>query len=141
MTKLKKASLALLALLCSTCLVLGAGFFNVFVTAELSASAATYEVLASDLDIRDGVLHGFKEGAVPDKETYKYFNLSVPSNVTAIAENAFNCEGEGATADYSHMLTVTLPAGLVSIGDGAFAGCVNLLEVVTPAGSAFDGAL
>ena len=46
-------------------------------------------------------------------------------NVVAIAENAFK--------DYTGLTGVTLPEGLTSIGDNAFAGCTNIKTVINKA--------
>ena len=52
-------------------------------------------------------------------------SVKVSYNVTDIVYNAFS---------YSDISEITLPDGLVSIGDSAFAGCQSLTEITLPSG-------
>ena len=73
----------------------------------------------------DGVLYT-KDGTTllqypPAKNETHY---TVPDGVTAVAESAFQ---------YSSLVTVALPDGLLTIGERAFAGCQSLVAIKIPA--------
>ncbi len=58
--------------------------------------------------------------------------VNLGTGVTKIGNNAFR---------KSPMATITFPSVLVSIGDGAFRGCANLSEIVTPDSTTSIGSL
>lgn len=95
-------------------------------------TASFYNIYCDNdaIDIRDGVLYGYKEGQ-PESET-----LYIPEGVTAIADNAF----ANHSLDFAEIF---IPETVQSIGDGAFdnASITRIIFEGHPTSiSGFDGA-
>lgn len=80
-----------------------------YIQTTATYTASFYNIYCENdtIDIRDGVLYGYKEGQ-PESET-----LYIPEGVTAIAENAF----ANHSLDFAEIF---IPETVQSIGDGAF---------------------
>lgn len=92
------------------------------------------EIPTEYLDIQDSVLYGFTNDWNPT-ETSKYSHLVVPSNVIAIAPNAFSGGGVQHTIPNS-INTLSFQSeqntDLLFIGDSAFKGCDSLKTICLP---------
>lgn len=122
MTKFKKGAAAVV-----TAVFLGAGVFGGILAfshnqQSVPASAAT-EIggtsasVAQYLDITDGTLNGFQTGV----ELPENIILTIPENVTVVAEGAFDACWQ--------IVKVSLPNTLVEIQTNAFRECRRLVEV------------
>lgn len=56
----------------------------------------------------------------------------MPDTVTYIGDNAFEHERDGFNTDYSKLIEIVLPEGLLTIGNYAFSDCRELKKIDIP---------
>ena len=119
----KKLFLSLFSVAAAVCLAVGIFALPVQKSSALSADIVTLNDIG-DFDIEGTVLNGLSSTGA-GKIGGKPYEVVIPESVTAISANAFAASTSNATA----LESVTVPAGVTSIGERAFAGQRGLLVI------------
>ena len=119
----KKLFLSLFSVAAAVCLAVGIFALPVQKSSALSENIVTLNDV-SDFDIEGTVLSGLSPTGA-GKIGGKPYEVVIPESVTAISANAFAASTSNATA----LESVTVPAGVTSIGERAFAGQRGLLVI------------